>query len=1029
MPPDRLQQLRQSLAPYYLADETTTLKKLQSSLQRYQAKDVTTKTQQLVASIQNEKQSLSLLETLLQAYPLNSTEGVVLMSLAEAFLRIPDNKTKDLLLQDKLSGPLWNGKTHSQHSSVLLDLVNQALHLAGAIEQQGTQPDNVYSSVLSRLGFPLIRSAINQAMLLLANQFVIAESITEAVELSNVRRRYSFDMLGEAALTEHDAERYFNAYLTAINHLALHAPHNDIYQNPGISIKLSALCPRYEPLQCKRAVQELSTKLLYLVKQARSAGISITLDAEECERLEMSLSVFQNVICNEAIKGWHGFGLAVQAYQKRAYPLIEWLAELAKYTHSRIPVRLVKGAYWDTEIKRAQEAGLSNYPVFIHKSATDISYLACAELLLSHTAYFYPQFATHNAHTICAIRQMASTQAFELQRLFGMGEQLYSLIDQTDNPPPCRIYAPVGHHHDLLPYLVRRLLENGANNSFINQLSNPAISQAEICQNPLNRFMQDSHKSILIPLPPALFGSARSNSVGLNLADPAVLQQTLKQLEPLHHRHWQATPLVNGEEIKGSSRLCYEPADANKALGEVCETSPDAALTALEFADQAFTNWRLSPVEQRTSYLLRMADLLETNRLELVSLCMREGGRTLPDALNEVREAVDYCRYYATNAMDNFSKPVNLPGPTGEMNQLRYYGRGVFLCISPWNFPLAIFLGQISAALAAGNCVLAKPARQTPLLAMRCIQLFHQAGVPPTVLHFLPGSGNMLGKVLLTDPRIAGVVFTGSTSTAGIIQQQLAKRPAIIPFIAETGGQNVMIADSTAHCEQLVQDVINSAFNSAGQRCSALRVLYLQNEITDKVISLLTGAMLQLNIGFPQDSSTDIGPLISEEAVKIIRLHIEQMQTQGKILYQMTLPSNCDTGNFIPPTIIELASLNQLREEVFGPVLHIIRFSTEKLNTLIEDINHCGYGLTLGIQSRIQSRIDYLHQHLKIGNVYVNRNMIGAVVGVQPFGGMGLSGTGPKAGGPNYLQRFAVEQTVTVNTAAIGGNIELLSGH
>ncbi|MFZ2312900.1 MAG: bifunctional proline dehydrogenase/L-glutamate gamma-semialdehyde dehydrogenase PutA, partial [Methylobacter sp.] len=988
----------------------------------------------LVNAVRTRKDQQSAIEAFLHEYQLNSREGIVLLGIAEALLRIPDSHTQDLFIQEKLTHADW--KSHVQHSdSFLVNLSTRALLFTSQFEDHvllsGQHWFPVFEQLLSRMGAPLIRTALKQAMQYLALQFVIADSILQAVQCSEQKTtyRHSFDMLGEAALTACDAERYYQSYLAAITTLAEHAPSTDIYANPGISIKLSALCPRYEPLQHARAVKELTDKLLTLAKLARAANISITVDAEESERLEMSLDIFAAVFTHPDLNNWSGLGLAVQAYQKRALPVIHWLAALADKQQGKIPLRLVKGAYWDSEIKRAQENGLSDYPVFTHKSATDVSYLACASVILSRPDVFYPQFASHNAHTVAAIYQSAKQHpGYEFQRLHGMGEPLYrEIIENQHWQIPCRIYAPVGHFHELLPYLVRRLLENGANTSFINQIDHPDISVEELISDPVAAVKSSTKKSQIV-LPCDLYGKQRVNSHGVNLADPELLARLQKGLDELADKHWQAAPLINGNCCSGEQHPVMNPYDNRLTVGSVIYADQDAIGQALDGAAQAFTDWRHSSATTRADYLQKAADLLEQHRLELVSLCIREGGRTIKDSLAEVREAVDFCRYYAQSALELFSLPIKLPGPTGEENLLYHYGRGVYVCISPWNFPIAIFIGQITAALAAGNTVIAKPASQTALTAMRCIQLLHQAGIPESVLQFLPASGNMIGQHVLPDPRIAGIAFTGSTATAQFINRQLAQHhQAIVPLLAETGGQNVMIADSSALLEQLVQDTVQSAFNSAGQRCSALRVLFVQQEIADKTIDMLIGAMHELSLGNPGVYRNDIGPVIDAAALASLTTHLETMQQQAQLLYQLPLEDCLRHGSFFPPTLIELNSLSQLTQEVFGPVLHLVRYHASELDQVIDAVNATGYGLTLGIHSRIDATINTIRLSVKVGNIYVNRNMIGAVVGVQPFGGMGLSGTGPKAGGPDYLRRFAIEQTVTTNTAAIGGNATLLA--
>ena len=1029
MSPDTL---RSAINQAYLTGETALVQDLLTQLPNYNVQAINDCARQLVAAVRSNKDRQSVTEAFLHEYQLNSEEGIILMNIAEALLRIPDQATQDRFLADKLTAAHWH--EHLHHSdSVLVNLSTGALQLTGRFEQHikpaRRQHQQLFEKLLARLGQPLIRNALKQAMQLLGSQFVIAETIEQAIAVSRHHSayRYSFDMLGEAAITAADAERFYQAYLDAINKVAMRTPAGDIFSNPSISIKLSALYPRYEPLQRRRAITELKAKLLYLAKCARAGGISVTIDAEETERLEMSLDIFESVFAHSDLDDWQGLGLAVQAYQKRAISVIHWLAALAETKRGKIPVRLVKGAYWDTEIKRAQENGLSDYPVFTRKSATDIAYLACAEALLNKPDAFYPQFATHNAHTVAAIHQFAKEHpGYEFQRLHGMGEQLYrEIVERQTRHIPCRIYAPVGNYQDLLPYLVRRLLENGANTSFINQVENPDIAIDQVIQDPISSWREV--KKAELPLPSQLYGRQRLNSQGLNLADPQQLVQLQKQLNELSSIKHQAYPLIDGKSYSGLEHLASSPFDRLETVGAVVFSEEQAVADALDAAAKAFDDWRLHPVQQRASYLNKAADLMEHNRLGLVSLCVREGGRTIKDALAEVREAVDFCRYYAASALDLFDRPMKLPGPTGEENLLRYYGRGVFICISPWNFPIAIFVGQIAAALAAGNTVIAKPAELTSLTAMACIRILHQAGIPESVLHFLPGHGSRIGPLLLADERVAGVAFTGSTATAQFINRQLAGHRAIVPFIAETGGQNVLFADSSAHKEQLVLDAIQSAFNSAGQRCSALRVLFLPLETADKVIELLTGAMHQLTLGNPGDYATDVGPVISLEAAKKLSQHLETMRRQAKILYQMHCDESLSSGSFFPPCLIEINDLEQLQEEVFGPVLHVIRYRADALDRVIDAVNATGYGLTLGIHSRINDTILKIQQNVKVGNIYINRNMIGAVVGVQPFGGMGLSGTGPKAGGPDYLRRFAVEQTVTTNTAAIGGNTGLLA--
>ncbi len=1027
-----LETLWDAIDAAYLADQASCLKNLLSRFEGYPEQNILHQAQIWVRETRARHDQSRLTTAFLREYQLNSDEGIILMSIAEALLRIPDSRTQDVFLQEKLTAADW--QKHLQHSdSLIVNLSTGALLLTGKLEHLAQTNDQDwhagYERLLGRLGAPMIRTALTQAMHFLAGQFVIAETIGQALAQSRDQSEtlYSYDMLGEAAITYNEASSYDQSYHQAISAIAEYARPSQCFKNHGISVKLSALYPRYEALHYRSAVAVLSERLKKLACAAQSANINLTIDAEESARLEMSLVIFEKLFSDPDLK-WPGLGLAVQAYQKRAIKVIDWLAELSRKHQKIIPVRLVKGAYWDTEIKLAQQQGLQNYPVFTNKAATDVSYLACAKRLIDHKHCFYPQFATHNAHTVAALLNwFGSNSDFELQRLHGMGEGLYQQILST-NTLNCRIYAPVGQYRDLLPYLIRRLLENGANNSFINQLDNPDLEIEEVVHDPvcqLRNSGQSPHDNI--PLPEQLYGTERLNSTGLNLNQQQTLNHLANNLLNLSERQWQSQPLVNGTVYYSKTTNLFNPGDIKKQVGTVMCADPNTIKKAMAAAAEAYPNWRLSPVEQRIEYLNRTADLLEQHKPELMSLCIREAGRTLPDAESEIREAVDFCRYYAACAGRLFKQQQALPGPVGESNHLGLYGRGVFACISPWNFPIALFIGQISAALAAGNTVIAKPANLTPLTAMYCIRLMHQAGFPKQVLHFLPGDGHTIGKILMADHRIQGVAFTGSGETAAAINRQLAKQQQIKTLIAETGGQNIMIADSSALPEQLVRDAVQSAFNSAGQRCSALRVLFVQSDIADQVIEKLTGAMQTLKIGNPSQFDTDIGPVISGEAYQQLNQHLQFIKPQAKLFYQAELPKNLDQGFYFAPALIEIDRLEQLPEEIFGPILHLIRFKSGETDNIIKAVNRSGYGLTLGIHSRIEKHIHEIQTHAQVGNIYVNRNMIGAVVGSQPFGGMGLSGTGPKAGGPYYLQRFAVEQTFSVNTAAIGGNAQLLA--
>ena len=943
-----------------------------------------------VQSVREHPAPFWAMESLLKEYPISSAEGLALMRLAEALLRVPDAETAIALTADQLSRADFEGSA----DSALARLSSSAIALSKKFLPQGASEPGLWT----RLGSRTVVAAALRAVQLLGRQFVLGQDIGEAMdEADHARRkqanlRFSYDMLGEGARTMRDADRYLEHYQHAIGAIAQRAhPGRPVEQNDGISIKLSALHPRYEALQHERVMDELVPRVWQLCEQAARANINLTIDAEEVDRLELSLDVFEALAQRVAQhhSQWHGFGLALQAYQTRALELIEHVAGLARRYRIRLMCRLVKGAYWDAEIKRAQELGLPHYPVFTHKHHTDVSYLACARALLDAQDVIYPQFATHNAGTIAAILQMAArTDArFELQRLHGMGEGVYREVLKNPNLA-CRVYAPVGQHRDLLAYLVRRLLENGANSSFVHQLADESIGMDQLLTSPLRLEPVPSQ-----PLPPQLYGPARRNSAGLDLTVPAMR-------EPL------------------------EQALATTAVPRVPEFDAARVSEALDRASTAFDSWRRTPVAERAAMLRRAAEAMEAQMPRLCALLVKEGFKTWGDAVAEVREAVDFLRYYA-NEGDRVMQPIALPGPTGESNELRLVARGAWACISPWNFPLAIFAGQVAAALVTGNTVLAKPAEQTPAIAQAAIALLHEAGVPPDVLQLLHGPGETVGAALVAEPRIAGVVFTGSTQVAKIIQRALAaKDGAIVPLIAETGGINAMVVDSTALPEQVADAVVQSAFRSAGQRCSALRLLIVHESIADGVIAMIQGAARELVTGDPGQWRTDVGPVIDGEAYEGLQRHIRRLRAEATPL----LPP----GDFAPqtrliaPQAFEIADIADVKQEIFGPVLHIVRYRGDP-RTVIDQVNALGYGLTLGLQTRIDSRSLVLAQHAHIGNVYVNRNMIGAVVGVQPFGGEGLSGTGPKAGGPHYLYRFCAEQTLTINTAAAGGNVALLA--
>ena len=996
----------------------------------------------LVSRVRERSADQSAVESFMRQYDLSSEEGVLLMCVAEALLRIPDKATTDKLIRDKLGDADWK-KHLGASDSLFVNASTWGLMLTGRLVNLAdtTRADapGAFKRLVARAGEPMIRLAVRQAMRIMGHQFVMGRSIGEALERAakgdNAKYRYSFDMLGEAAFTAPDAQRYKRAYHDAILALGARGPHADVLDAPSISVKLSALHPRYQVSERARVHAELTQVVLELAQLAKANGIGMTIDAEEADRLELSLDVVGAVFADPSLAGWNGFGLAVQAYQKRAPFVIDWLAETARASGRRWCVRLVKGAYWDTEIKRAQEGGLPGYPVFTRKPNTDVSYLANARRMLdAGSDLIYPQFATHNAHTIAAIHHMANGRPFEFQRLHGMGADLYAEVIGPDKwNVPCRVYAPCGSHEDLLPYLVRRLLENGANTSFVNRISDESLSIHELIADPcvevraFGEAHQGRYQHPRIPLPINLFGTTRKNSMGVNLSNDDALR-ALAEAVNATRPPWHAEPLVPGVRSNAPAIDITDPADHRRVVGQARVADAAVVDRALANAVEAQAGWNARPADERAAILERAADTLEQRRGEFVAMCVREAGKSTPSSIGEVREAADFCRYYAMMARKLFAKPADLPGPTGETNQLFLAGRGVFVCISPWNFPLAIFTGQVVAALAAGNAVIAKPAEQTTLIGYAMTRLLHEAGVPEAALQFLPGDGVTVGAALTRDPRVDGVAFTGSTDTAWAINRSLAARNApIAALIAETGGQNALIADSSALPEQLVRDVIASAFDSAGQRCSAARVLFVQEDVADRVIEMLAGAMDQLKVGDPALLSTDVGPVIDHDALKLLEDHAARMDREARLIRKVELPPECEHGTYFAPRAYEISSLSQLTREVFGPVLHVIRWKASELDKVIDAVNATGFGLTLGIHSRIDETVEYIRRHAHMGNIYVNRNQIGAVVGVQPFGGERMSGTGPKAGGPHYLQRFAVERCFTVDTTAAGGNASLLT--
>ena len=995
---------------------------------------------ELIAHVREQDDAVHMIDALLQEYSLDTHEGILLMCLAEALMRIPDSETADALIRDKFSTAQWERHV-GRSGSALVNASTWGLLLTGRVIRLDRRMDGTPSSVWKRLvnkcGEPVIRAAMYRAMAIMGKQFVLGRTIGEA--LDNGRRyrekgyTYSFDMLGEAALTGADAKRYLADYLSAIDAVGADSYRSETAPAPSVSIKLSALHPRYEEAQQTRVLSELYKTVTDLVAHARSKNVAITIDAEEMDRLELSLKLFEKVYRSPEGRGWGGFGLVVQAYSKRALPVLCWLNVLARGQGDEIPVRLVKGAYWDTEIKHCQQLGLAGYPVYTRKEATDVSYLACMRFLLSEftKGALYPQFASHNAHTVASVLSCAkaSNRRYEFQRLHGMGDALYNTI-VSEYEVPVRIYAPVGAHKDLLPYLVRRLLENGANSSFVHRLVDARTPIEQLIQEPVEALRgYASLANDRIALPRDIFAPHRRASAGVNLNVEAEFRPLERAIRDWDSHISSAAPVIGGEVLReGEKRSVFSPYDQSQKVGEVYWSEERHAEAALETAQEAFRAWNEGAIETRAQCLERYGQLLEDHMSELVALCTREAGKTLQDGIDEVREAVDFCRYYAWQCRERFSVAAALPGPTGETNELYLEGRGVFLCISPWNFPLAIFSGQIMAALAAGNTVIAKPAEQTSMVAAKAVQLMLEAGFPPGVIQLLPGDGAKLGARLLPDPAIAGVAFTGSTQTARIINRTLAGRDgAIVPLIAETGGQNAMIVDSTALPEQVIRDVLQSAFASAGQRCSALRVLYIQEDVAERMETLLAGAMQELKVGNPALRRTDVGPVIDSEAQQQLLNHVRDLKAAGNLIAETPQPAECTRGYFVTPQAFRIGSIAELTQENFGPVLHVVRYARANLDAVIEEINSAGYGLTLGIHSRSEGSAAYIEKHVKVGNCYVNRNQIGAVVGVQPFGGRGLSGTGPKAGGPNYLTRFASERVRSINTTAVGGNATLLS--
>ena len=998
-----LDPLRLAISQAYRQDETQCVERLLQTpvFSGAEAARVQTRAQALVLNVRAARKKEGGVDAFMREYDLSSEEGIALMCLAEALLRIPDAATMDKLIEDKLGSVDW--EQHAGESdSWFVNAATWSLMLTGKIyhkEEGQSIFARALKNLVARSGSAVIRQIARQGMKILGKQFVTGRTIEEALSNAQIVESlgyvHSYDMLGEAARTQVDADRYFQAYVDAIHAIGRATLIAHPQKTSGISVKLSAIHPRYEVAKHQRVMGELVPKLKALVLLAKQYQIGLTVDAEEADRLELSLDIIEAVYLDSELAGYEGFGLAVQAYQKRAPYVLDWLVDLVRRGGRKLMVRLVKGAYWDYELKQAQVLGMSAYPVYTRKNNTDLSYLVCAKKLLGVRDLIYPQFATHNAHTVASIIEWAGdNKDYEFQCLHGMGRSLY---DEIVPQHLCRIYAPVGHHEDLLAYLVRRLLENGANTSFVNRITDENEPVAHIVADPVARVARLSYKPHpRIPLPKDIYGPDRVNSMGLDLSSPLVQDALFKAMAPFFER----------------------------PLPDVVHITPQACEPIVNAAVVAQSSWdALGPVK-RADILLAIAELFEVHQSELMSVVVYEARKTLPDAIAEVREAIDFCRYYAQQAKQQLTDKALL-GPTGESNQLRMHGRGVFLCISPWNFPLAIFTGQVVAALVAGNAVLAKPAEQTSRIAARAVELMHQAGVPQDILTLVPGRGSVIGAAFVANPAVKGIMFTGSTETARLIQCTLAAREGeMIPFIAETGGQNTMIVDSSALPEQVVADVVSSAFGSAGQRCSALRVLFLQEDTADKIITMLKGAMAELVVGDPRDLATDIGPVIDQMAKDALEQHAQRMEQEATLIYRVPA---VEEGCFFAPRVFEIRELSVLTREVFGPILHIIRYKASALSQVVEAINRTGYGLTFGVHSRIQQMVKQLSHTIRAGNIYVNRTMIGAVVGVQPFGGEGLSGTGPKAGGPYYLPRLCVERTISINTTASGGNATLLS--
>ncbi len=1023
---DKTPDLRAHINEFYLFDEQDYVQDLLDTFPEQLEESFLNKTSELIQSMR-EHNSHSILHQLLQEYDLSTDEGITLMCLAESLIRVPDTATANDLLIDKLSMRGWQHHVNKSES-FWVNAASWGLAISGKmLNPKQNHPSEAISGLINKLTLSITREAVGRAIRIMGEQFIYAQNIEEAIEsakhLEHKQQCCSFDMLGEEALTTEDALRYFKAYEHAIDVVAQGNQRKQTLLD-NVSIKLSALHPRYEPSQQHEVLPKLVTRLLYLAKKAKHLNVPITIDAEEQYRLDISLQVFEAVLSHQDIANWGHFGIVVQAYGKRALSILHWLHALADKQQKTIPVRLVKGAYWDTEIKWAQQLGLKEYPVFTQKASTDLHYIACARFLLHSSQHWLKaKFATHNAWTVQFIIELNSPIEYEFQRLQGMGEALYDRINELYNIP-CRIYAPIGEHSELLPYLVRRLIENGANSSFVFQVQDLQVPLHALIEHPADYLIHSSILNPNVPLPAEILVDY-PNSEGIELQHDTFYYQTMDKVTPFHEEHYESMAIIDGHNFRHEqAHTITSPVDGH-VLGKCFESDSNGLNYCLEQLAQPFTCPDIETVCQAVE---RIADGLEKHKHELIYLCMQESGKTLPSAVEEVREAMDFCRYYSRQAQKNFADPTILDAITGEENLLKYRPRGNVLCISPWNFPLAIFVGQICAALACGNRVIAKPARQSPIIAMRAIEIMFEAGIDRQQLFFMPGNGSQITQQLIENQVIDMVCFTGSTRAARKIQSWLFEyNETFIPLLAETGGQNVMFADSTSLIEQLVPDVIESAFNNCGQRCSALRVLYIQKDIKDIFYQALKGRLSSLNMESPFLRDTDFGPIIDTEAKQKLLSHIDWLNKNATLVAQVPLQHAMPSENYLPPCAYEINDIAQLTQEHFGPILHIIPFDHDDLDEKIKMVNDSNYGLTLGIHSRNQRWIDYIVKQVQVGNIYINRNMIGAKVGAQPFGGHGLSGTGPKAGGPNYVNAFVKEYCITTNSAAFGGNQELLS--